>query len=99
MSTTNTGTCIFTLCKETALAAVRRFVVVFNCQCARSVTVVFLKTGVIETTLQDVVSIQLNFRVAIALYRESRFVVFIAIITAVNISHCPAQTKKPAWHP
>ena len=85
MSTTNTGTCIFTLCKETALAAVRRFVVVFNCQCARSVTVVFLKTGVIETTLQDVVSIQFNFRIALALYRESSFVIIGVVFTAVNI--------------
>ena len=84
-STTNTGTVISTLCKETALAAVLGFVIVFNCQCARSVTVVFLKTGVIGTTLQDVVSVQFNFRIAFALYRESGFVVFIAIVTAVNI--------------
>ena len=80
-STTNTGTVFSTLCKETALAAVRSFVVVFNGKCTRSVTVVFLKTGVLFTTL----SVQFNFRVAFALYRESRFVVFIAIITAVNI--------------
>ena len=85
MSTTNTGTVIFTLCKESALAAVLGFLIVFDCQCARSITVVFLKTGVIVTTLQDVVSVQFDFRIAIALYRESSFVVFIVILTAVNI--------------
>ena len=85
MSTTNTGTCIFTLCKETALAAVRSFVVVFNGKCARSIAVVFLKTGVIETALQDVVSIQFNFRIAIALYRESSTAIIVVVFTAVNI--------------
>ena len=77
----DTGTITVSNCKETALAAV----LVFNGKCTRSITVVFLKSGVIGTTLQDVVSIQFNFRVAIALYRESRFAVTVVISTAVNI--------------
>lgn len=79
-------------CKETALAAVR----IFNGKCTRSITVVFLKTGMIGTTLQDVVSIQFDLRIAITLYRESSFVIIGVVFTAVNISHCPARTKKPA---
>ena len=81
----DTSRIIVALCKETALAAVRSFVVVFNCQCARSVTVVFLKTGVLITALQDVVSVQFNFRIAFALYRESSTLIMGVGFTAVNI--------------
>ena len=63
----DTGTITVSNCKETALAAVRSYFLVFNGKCTRSITVVFLNTGVIGTTLQDVVSVQLNFRVAITL--------------------------------
>ena len=81
----DTGTITVSNCKETALAAVRSYFLVFNGKCTRSITVVFLKTGVIGTTLQDVVSVQFNFRVAITLYRESSTVITGVVFTAVNI--------------
>ena len=81
----DTGTITVSNCKETALAAVRSYFLVFNGKCTRSITVVFLKTGVIGTTLQDVVSVQFDLRIAIALYRESRFVIIGVVFTAVNI--------------
>ena len=81
----DTGTITVSNCKETALAAVRSYFLVFNGKCTRSITVVFLKTGVIGTTLQDVVSVQFDLRVAIALYRESSTVITGVVFTAVNI--------------
>ena len=83
---TDTSRISVALCKETGFAAVLGFVIVFNGERARSIAVVFLKTGVIGTALQDVVSIQFNFRIAIALYRESSFAITVVVVfTAVNI--------------
>ena len=81
----DTGTITVSNCKETALAAVRSYFLVFNGKCTRSITVVFLKTGVIGTTLQDVVSVQFDLRIAITLYRESSTPIGVGFFTAVNI--------------